>query len=332
MRYRSFLLRSTALAGLAASAALAADHLTGAGAFCGFDAGCGAVAASAYGTVAAVPLSVVGLAGFALLLALALVPGRRAFVAARVAAVVAGAVGAALLVIQFAVLGRVCPWCVIADGAGIGIAVLSLVSRPSNQPTHWGGRAAWVGAAVLAVVGPAFWSMIHRPPGVPDQVRAHWVAGEVTVVEVTDFDCQYCRRADAVLQGVVEREQVRFVRLVAPMPKHENARPAGRAYLAAARQGRGEAMAAALFGAETRAPEQCRKLAGDLGLDLAEYDRVVRDPATDAELDATVEWARGWGRGLPLIWVQDRSFTGVPTAAELADAIDRARARNRNPS
>lgn len=325
MRYRSTLLRTLVLVGLAASAALAADHLTGAGAFCAFDGGCGAVAASAYGAVAGVPLSVFGLAGFALLLTLALTPRRWARFGVRVAAAVAGVSGAALLVIQLTVLGRVCPWCVVADAAGVGAAVVALAGRRDQEPLHGAWRAGWAGAAVLAILVPGFWSLAHRPPDVPEQVRAHWVAGEVTVVEVTDFDCPSCQRVEPVLKEVVERERVRFVRLVAPMPHHENARPAGRAFLAAARQGRGEAMAAALFAAETRAPEQCRILAAGLGLDLAEYDRVVRDPATDAELDRTVEWARRSGRGLPLIWVRDRLFTGVPTAAELAAAIDRAR-------
>ena len=95
-------------------------------------------------------------------------------------------------------------------------------------------------------------------------------------------------------------------------------RPAARAYLAAKVQGRGEAMAAALLAAAVRTPAECRRLAGSIGLNLVDYDRVVKDEATDAELDAAIAWAQGAGPGLPLIWVQDGTFVKpIPVTASL---------------
>jgi protein-disulfide isomerase len=146
----------------------------------------------------------------------------------------------------------------------------------------------------------------------------------VTVVEMTDFECPHCRRADAVVREVRGRRDIHLVRLVVPMDMHLNAKHAGRAYLAALRQGKGEEMAAALYAEETPTAERCRQRAAELGLDLAEYDRALEDPAIDAELYANVRLSRELGKGVPVIWVQDRRLTGNPTAEELAAALDDA--------
>ena len=155
----------------------------------------------------------------------------------------------------------------------------------------------------------------------------------MTVVEVTDFDCPACRNAEPVI-AAFRRDQpgIRFVRLVAPMPAHANARPAGRAFLAARAQGLGEEMAALLQTSDSRGPDRCRQLAARLGMDLNEYDRAVSDPSTDAELDANVAWARTAGNGLPLVWVQGTWIQGTPTYEALASALARAASRLRNLS
>jgi uncharacterized membrane protein len=315
-----------ALIALVACTALLADVAFSEPTYCGFAAGCERVTSSAYGRPLGVPLPILGLAAFGFLLALTLFPAGRAFALFTPLAVATGAVGIGLIALQIGVLGMVCPLCLVVDVSAVGMAAVALVGHRAGRPpgASWRARAAWLGAAVVAVVAPLFWAWAEIPDPPPEEVRRHWVAGRVTVVEVTDFDCPYCRQADGVLREALAGRDVHFVRLVAPMPRHENGRSAGRAYLAAARQGRGEEMASALSAADTRSPERCRGLAAELKLDLDGYDRVVRDPATDAELDATVAWARTAGPGLPLVWVQDRRFIGALTPEALAVALDRA--------
>ena len=59
--------------------------------------------------------------------------------------------------------------------------------------------------------------------------------------------------------------------------------------------------------------------AREIGLNLADYDRVVADPATEAALDATLDWARTVSSGLPLAWVGDRLVTNLtPDNLEIA--------------
>jgi uncharacterized membrane protein len=134
MSNRQLVIRSLSIAGLATSAALAADHLTAAGAFCDFDAGCGAVTASAYGSIAGVPVSAFGVVGVGLLVTLALLPGRRAVVALRLGAAAAALAGVALLILQVAALRRICPLCVVADLFAVGVAALAVGPRPEDGP------------------------------------------------------------------------------------------------------------------------------------------------------------------------------------------------------
>jgi predicted DsbA family dithiol-disulfide isomerase len=120
------------------------------------------------------------------------------------------------------------------------------------------------------------------------------------------------------------KDEIHFVRVVAPMRSHQQARPAARAYLAAEKQGKGDPMAKALFAAISRDEEECRKLAQDLGLDMDQYDQVVKDPATDARLDETNAWAEATGKGVPLVWVRDQMIPGVPNRERLLSAYRRA--------
>ena len=324
---RSTVLRLLALIGLGVSSALLADHLLGAGTFCKFDDPCATVAASPYGDVFGVPLAAVGVAGFALLLGLSLIPKRWAANAVRFAAVGAGLAGAALLVVQVAVLGQLCPYCVVVDGIAVLLAIVALVRRDSELRPRWPWVQgfAWTWAALAAGLGPLLWAVAHQPAVAPPEVRAHWVAGRVNVVQVTDFECPACKHAHAQLRDTLRRPGIHFVRIVVPMPFHENARAAGRAYLAAARQGKGEEMADALYTSPKPNPDACRVIAARLGLDLAAYDRAVEDPNVDAELTANAKWVRATDLGTPFFWVQDRLITGVPSADVLSAAINAAR-------
>jgi uncharacterized membrane protein len=327
MRLQVILLRVFALVALAASGASLADSAFAEAAYCGFESGCGAVTASEYARPLGVPLPAVGLIGFGVVFGLTLFPADRAIGLLRVLAAVAGAVGLGLIVVQLAVLHQVCPLCLVADGSGLALAVAAFAGRARETTgLGWPARIVWIVAAVAAAGFPLLFAWGRADPSPPEQVTALWADGAVTLVELTDFDCPHCKDAEAALRPFLRNHpDVRFVRLPAPLPKHDNARPAARAYLAARAQGKGEEMAAALFAADDRGFDACRKLAAGLGLRLAEYDRTARDPRTEAELDATVAWARPLDTGVPVMWLQDRRFTGVPTPQVLEDAYQKAK-------
>jgi uncharacterized membrane protein len=326
------IVRSVLLFSIVSSAAVLADDVFDTRPFCGFESDCQAVTGTEFGRPLGVPLSAVGLAGFVVLFTLTLFPGARSFALVAPLAVAAGCVGIGLIGVQAFVLERFCPLCLLVDGTAAAAAVLALrgrVWREAGSNPSRRAQAGWAALALSAAGGPFLLGWARgdpEEPPVPPQVAAHWVEGAVALVEVTDFECPACRRAEPVLTEFRrEHPELRFVRLVAPIPTHANARPAGRAFLAARAQGRGEEMAVLLMAADSRAPDHCRQLAARLGLNLVEYDRAVSAPATDAELNETAAWVRTAGTGLPLVWVQGVRIQGIPTPELLARALNRVR-------
>jgi predicted DsbA family dithiol-disulfide isomerase/uncharacterized membrane protein len=321
MKFQLTILRLLAVFALGMCGVILADTLFS-GAFCGLDSGCATVTSSAYGRPLGVPLPVVGLVGFGLVLGLSLVPERRAFALVAPLALLAGLTGVVLILLQFLVLWQTCHLCLLVDGAAIGLAGVVLAGKLYGGRVSWARRLAWLGAAVMAVALPCLLAWLNSVFPAPDRVMSYWVKGKITIVAVTDFDCPRCREAEQTLQTFLKDrgEKAHVVRVVAPVPRLAQSRAAARAYLAARNQGKEDAMASALSSAPRRQPEECRELARSIGLDLARYDKVVSDPATDAELEANFAWAKAHTRGVPTIWVQQQQIFGAPSVASLEAA------------
>jgi uncharacterized membrane protein/protein-disulfide isomerase len=333
---RTYVVCLLALVALAVSAALSVNHFRPNPRFCGYESDCDEVLSSRFGSILGVPLPLVGVAGFGAILGASLLPGDRAVRLRRWLSLAAGAGGLVLLLLQVFVLHRLCRFCAVVDGAAIVLAVLELT---------WGRRAApaadvrfrplWLLAAAAALgLGAVFGAAgsgvggASQPP--PPEVIALWVPGKVNVVEVADFACPHCRRMHAVLAKFLaeEGERVHFVRLTAPMPAHEQARPASRAFLCACEQGKGDEMAEAMFLAADLRPEWCERIAASLGLSVPAFRACVSAPETDARLDGDLAGVRAASpRGLPVVWVQDRMFFGIQPIEALRAAARAAERR-----
>lgn len=97
--------------------------------------GCETVQGSRYADVAGLPVAALGLAGFTALFALALLPGEPARLANAVVALGALGFGAYLLVLQVAVIGAICQWCVATDLVTTALAALAVLRlRPEGRP------------------------------------------------------------------------------------------------------------------------------------------------------------------------------------------------------
>jgi uncharacterized membrane protein len=104
-----------ALAGIAVTAYLTYSHYTHEGVFC-TTGGCETVLTSRYAELAGVPVAVLGLIGYAAILAALLARGELATLAAAGLSVAGLAFGVYLIVIQVAVLEALCQWCLTSDG------------------------------------------------------------------------------------------------------------------------------------------------------------------------------------------------------------------------
>jgi uncharacterized membrane protein len=121
-----------ALVGVAITAYLMYVRVTGTTLACS-TGGCETVQSSSYAELLGVPVALLGVVGYVLLLATALAHGELARSATVALGLTAFAFSAYLLVIQFAVIGAVCEWCVASDVVTTMIAALALLRFHTAQ-------------------------------------------------------------------------------------------------------------------------------------------------------------------------------------------------------
>ena len=309
--------------GLGASIASLIDYLGTAATFCA-ETGCTTVRESAWSHPLGVPLPVLGVAFYLAALALGFIDAPRL----RRALAISGALSAVLFIgLQAFVIDAWCKLCMVADPAAIGYAIAVFAGATTLRFTVARGLAAL--PATLAVVGVmALWTR-HAPPpmlpeGTPAFVERAQVPGAATVVEIVDFECPFCRRLQArlVTATAQARTPVRVVRKMFPLPNHAHAMPAALAYCCADAQGKGDAMAEALFAAppDDLTPEGCEKLAASVGCDLERYRRDL--PEAEARVAAETAEARAAGvHSLPTLFIGGERVVGAGKSTEELTAI-----------
>ncbi len=147
-------------------------------------------------------------------------------------------------------------------------------------------------------------------------------AGAPLVIEYADYECPYCARADAMLEGLPVRRVFRHF----PVPsKHPRARALAYAAEAAALQGRFWEMHDALFADQGRIDDpHLWERARRLGLDLERFERDRRSEAV-AERVAR-DFRSGVRAGVvttPTVFVEGVAHPGVP-GPELVARLARA--------
>jgi protein-disulfide isomerase/uncharacterized membrane protein len=326
-----------AILGLAASIASLIDFFGASPTFCA-ETGCATVRESAWAHPLGVPMPVLGVAFYLAALALCFVDAPRL----RRVLAIAGATWAVLLIVlQAAVIGAWCKLCMVADPAAIGYAIVVLAGATTLRFTVARGLVTL--PALLAAVGIlALWTGNYPGAGAPGAkpapviaegtpafVRKAQASAGATVVEVVDFECPFCRRMQDRLTSAIAqvKSPVRVVRKMLPLRSHPHAMPAALAYCCADAQGKGDAMAAALFAArpEDLTSEGCEKLAASVGCDLERY----RQDLPQAEARVAVETAEVKAAGihsLPTLFIGDQRIVGASkTAEELTALLDHAK-------
>jgi uncharacterized membrane protein len=321
-RLASVIALVAALVGLGASIASLYDYLGPAPAFCA-ETGCATVRASAWAHPLGIPMPVLGIAFFLVMAALAFVerPRLRLALAATGAAWALGLVG-----LQAFVIHAWCKLCLVADPAALvaGIAVLAGARTLRATWPRLVAAVPAVGATVLALSLFAH----HAPPlpaGTPAWVAREQVPGVVTVVELLDFECPFCRALAPKLAEALHAAHVpvRVVRKMVPLPMHPHALPAALAWCCAAAQGKGDAMAEALFAAppDQLTTDGCEQIAARVGCDLDRYRRDL--PAMVGKVAADMLDARGGEvHSLPTVFIGGERVEGANhTTQELVAAI-----------
>jgi len=317
-----------ALVGLGASVATAIDDLGPEPTFC--SSACEVVRQSEWSKPLGIPMSLLGVAFFAAMVVLAVVDRPRL---RKVLAIAGAAWGVWLIVLQGSVIGAWCKLCLVADPAAIvgggcvlaGARTIGFAWRRAAVATV--GLAAIVGALAIWTRAPEVTTVSDGK--VPAFVEEAQVPGKVTIVEVVDFECPFCRKMQTRLDEALKRTQVpvRIVRKMMPLPMHQYAIPAAVAYCCAEEQGKGEEMARELFAAPPADLhfDDCKKLAEKIGCDMERFMKHI--PVAKQRIMAEIELVQAAGiEALPTMFIGKQKVTGATLSTEeLVKAIERTK-------
>ncbi|MBK8257588.1 MAG: thioredoxin domain-containing protein [Polyangiaceae bacterium] len=323
-------------AALMASAVLYIDYKNaGDPAFCGVASGCFAVRISPYSHIVGVPLPTLALPAFAILFMASLLSKTRDHHRIVAALATLGSLAAiALIVIQGALIGAFCKWCVIVDSSAVlaGAAAITIAlgagSESSVHNASFGKTpaAAWAIAGALAVLVPFVWARYPEVPPAPPEIQAEQEAGKVTIVAFTDFECPYCRKLHPMIDKALHDhpDKVRLVRKMKPLGGHPGAMPAAKAFLCTPEDKR-SAMADYLYQAETGVlgDKQLAATAEKMGFGDRESfaqcmasDQTAKTIARDSE-----QFTKLGGKGLPYTWIGPRVVLGA-NGPRLEEAVE----------
>lgn len=142
---------------------------------------------------------------------------------------------------------------------------------------------------------------------------------KVTIVEFFDYNCGFCKRATPWVEETIEKygDDVRVVFKELPIldDRSKTSRPAAKAALAAARQGKYSAMHFALMEKPRITSDSIRETAEDIGLDMRKFDADLADPSIETHIDDTLALANNIPAltGTPFFVINDDYVSGADT-------------------
>ena len=195
-------------------------------------------------------------------------------------------------------------------------------------------------ATPAAASGPASASPQDSLLAVADTARIRGAAtAPVWIVEVSDFQCPYCRiwhqeTYPAILREYVSTGRARLAFLNLPLPSHRHAWPAAEAAMCAGLQGRFWEMHDAIFHAQERWSRMTTvdsifgAMAGDAGLDVARWRGCISSGVMRPLIEADYQRAVSAGvNSTPSFFIGDRSLSGAMPVDSFRVAIDAALAK-----
>ena len=165
---------------------------------------------------------------------------------------------------------------------------------------------------------------------------------EVMLVEFADLECGYCKRTSSQLKRLMEAysDDVLFVFKHFPMDpscnpgvnnrKHRSACKAAMASVCAQQQGRFWAFHDLAFKNQHKLKDDnLRFYAETVGVDMAQFDTCMRDPATKQAVVSDGEDGKAVDiHGTPRIFIDGRLYRSGTSAERMAVAIERALGRD----
>lgn len=155
----------------------------------------------------------------------------------------------------------------------------------------------------------------------------------IKLYEFFDYGCPHCAAVRPILDQVMKDKAGKVVQyfMMFPLEKHEHSKSAAQAALAAAQQGKFQAMHAMLF---DKSPQHDREhvfeYATSIGLQMDKFERAYNDPATLAQIKTDL--AQGERAGIdstPTLFFNNRKYEGPLLLKYIEMWIDEELAVNR---
>lgn len=153
--------------------------------------------------------------------------------------------------------------------------------------------------------------------------------GSVTIVEFFDYQCGYCKREAVELKALLQADpDIRLVYKDLPILGPASVF-AARAALAAQKQGKHEALHAALMAADQPLTDQSvLQIAAQAGVDAAKLEKDMADPSVSQALDRNFRLQRALDiQGTPALVVGTEFVPGAASLETLKALAARARAQ-----
>ncbi len=148
----------------------------------------------------------------------------------------------------------------------------------------------------------------------------------VTIVEFSDYQCPFCKRAHPTIQQVLSeyKDKVRFVYLDYPLPFHQMALPASEAVHCAEDQGKFWEYHKNLFeGNGDLSHADLAKRAADLGLDAAAFEACTSGNKHDSLIKTNYDDGQALGvTGTPAFFINGRMLVGAQPIEQFRDVIN----------
>jgi protein-disulfide isomerase len=201
------------------------------------------------------------------------------------------------------------------QGKGMGdlLAAIDSLQKPTGAPSP--GAAAPAGGSKKVV------------PFAHD-LRRGAKATKVTIVEFSDFQCPFCKRAEPTVRGLLDKygKDVALVWMNQPLPFHDHAMDAASAFQAAARQGPDKAwkLHDKMYENNTALTRpDLEKYAGEVGLNVGKLKQDWDDAKVKAEIAEDMKIGTALGAtGTPTFYINGHEVVGAQEASAFEKIID----------
>jgi protein-disulfide isomerase len=156
----------------------------------------------------------------------------------------------------------------------------------------------------------------------------------VTIIEFSDYECPYCKRATPTVEKVLTTygDKIRFVHRDFPLSFHQHAQPAAEAARCAEAQGKFWEYNQKLFASEDLSTEKLKAMAKEVGLDPKKFDECVdKQQFKDAVARDQADGSAVGVTGTPAFFINGRMLSGAQPFEKFKEVIDEELAQAQKP-